>query len=590
MSLQTFYLPFDVPLLPVKMLSAGTLKCMYENGNLRYIYSGEKEVVRMIYSAVRDENWETASYVISDEVIEESEGSFTIKYNSFYQLNQIHYKAAFTIEGKDNTLSFSMKGEALNSFQANRVGICVLHPIEECAGKKVLIKQKAVNRELADSSSVWLEEAGLREAESSYTGTFPVLVSPHQPFKQVQQMQWLFEDGVEATLIFEGDIFETEDQRNWTDASYKTYSRPLELPSPIWVSEGETMEQKITLKVTGDKEISELSVPQSLSTDEIKVLFPKIGYCRRKSFKPLTETEINLLQKVPFDHYRLELHLDETDWQEELSIALSEAKKLSAKLELVVFFQRIIEKELKELIEKLQNEQQYITSILVLHKKQKVTPHELLKQIYPVLKAALPDVKCGYGTDGHFADLNRNRPQISDYDFVSFSISPQVHAVDTRSLIENLNAQADTIKTALTFTGNKAIHISPVTLKNRTSSDSAKDIDPRQHTWLTAHWTLQTIKNLSGAGNITFFETTGPKGIIKKNEALSAETEQLAEALLTPVYKVLAAIKAFQPEWIIKESGNNKSTNTFLLENKTGERLLFITEDQEVVKAGMHIS
>jgi hypothetical protein len=231
------------------------------------------------------------------------------------------------------------------------------------------------------------------------------------------------------------------------------------------------MEQRITLKVTGDREISKPFVPQSASTDEIKVPFPKIGYCRRKNLKHLTETEINLLQKVPFDHYRLELHLDETDWQEELSIAFSEAKKLSAKLELVVFFQGIIEDELKELIEKLQNEQQSLTSILMLQGKHSVTPPELLKQVFPVLKAALPGVKMGYGTNRHFADLNRNRPQISDYDFVSFSISPQVHAVDTRSLIENLNAQADTIKTAQTFTGDKAIHVSPVTLKNRSNSD-----------------------------------------------------------------------------------------------------------------------
>ncbi|HLL45012.1 MAG TPA: hypothetical protein VK369_17800, partial [Segetibacter sp.] len=235
MSLQRFHLPFDVPLLPVKMLSAGSLKCIYENGNLRYVYLGDREVVRMIYSAVRDENWETVSYVISDEVIEAGEGSFTIKYNSFYQLNQIRYKAAFEIIGKDNTISFSMKGEALDCFQTNRIGICVHHPVPECAGKKVLIKQKAVNAEVARSSLVRSEEAELGEVESSYAGTFPILVSPHQPFKKVQQMQWLIEDGVDAQLTFEGDVFETEDQRNWTDASYKTYSRPLELPFPVWV-------------------------------------------------------------------------------------------------------------------------------------------------------------------------------------------------------------------------------------------------------------------------------------------------------------------------------------------------------------------
>ncbi len=30
----------------------------------------------------------------------------------------------------------------------------------------------------------------------------------------------------------EGDTYEMEDQRNWTDASYKTYVRPLAYPGP----------------------------------------------------------------------------------------------------------------------------------------------------------------------------------------------------------------------------------------------------------------------------------------------------------------------------------------------------------------------
>ena len=34
----------------------------------------------------------------------------------------------------------------------------------------------------------------------------------------------------------EGDSWETEDHRNWTDASFKTYSRPLALPYPYKVA------------------------------------------------------------------------------------------------------------------------------------------------------------------------------------------------------------------------------------------------------------------------------------------------------------------------------------------------------------------
>ena len=38
--------------------------------------------------------------------------------------------------------------------------------------------------------------------------------------------------GVRAECRMEGDTFEMEDQRNWSDASYKTYVRPLALPWP----------------------------------------------------------------------------------------------------------------------------------------------------------------------------------------------------------------------------------------------------------------------------------------------------------------------------------------------------------------------
>jgi hypothetical protein len=71
MSVQKIELPFDVDLVPVRELRAGNLTCLYEAGNLRYIRWGEEEVVRMLYTAVRDENWATATVEINDENIEE---------------------------------------------------------------------------------------------------------------------------------------------------------------------------------------------------------------------------------------------------------------------------------------------------------------------------------------------------------------------------------------------------------------------------------------------------------------------------------------------------------------------------------------
>ena len=57
--------------------------------------------------------------------------------------------------------------------------------------------------------------------------------------------------GVRVACRMEGDAFEMEDQRNWMDASYKTYVRPLALPWPYTIAKGEKLAQRVSLSVTG---------------------------------------------------------------------------------------------------------------------------------------------------------------------------------------------------------------------------------------------------------------------------------------------------------------------------------------------------
>ena len=46
-----------------------------------------------------------------------------------------------------------------------------------------------------------------------------------------------------STCRMEGDAFEMEDQRNWIDASYKTYVRPLALPWPYTIATGRAVQR-----------------------------------------------------------------------------------------------------------------------------------------------------------------------------------------------------------------------------------------------------------------------------------------------------------------------------------------------------------
>ena len=73
---------------------------------------------------------------------------------------------------------------------------------------------------------------------------FPADISPHQPAFDIAGLSWSH-DGLDIDVRFAGDVFEMEDQRNWTDASYKTYSRPLALPFPYALAAGERVVQSI---------------------------------------------------------------------------------------------------------------------------------------------------------------------------------------------------------------------------------------------------------------------------------------------------------------------------------------------------------
>ena len=525
------------------LLKTKNLTCQYQNGNLRYVKNGDVEIVRMVYSAVRDGLWLTAKMSVFDEKIEQKDNCFEIKYRAQYRLNDIDYQAFIRILGQeDDTISFHFEGEAQSDFLRNRIGLCVHHPIRECAGKPVFIE----NTEGCVSQSA-----------------FPKHISPHQPFLNIQKIRWHTEGGIEATLIFEGDIFETEDQRNWTDGSFKTYSTPLSIPFPVAVKKGDKVGQSVVLKVKN----AALKTPAKIQNleSEIKLPFPKIGFAR--SDAPLTKTEIALLKQVPFDHYRVECFF-EKNWKKTLRTAFKEAKTLETNIELVVLLNDNFEQywlDLKGVLEKTN----VVKSILWVGEKGQVPPQSAcpvgrysLNIFIPKVKNAFQDIKIGVGTDAFFAELNRNRPTDTRLDFIAFSLNPQVHLTDNEALIENLAVQKHTIDTAHSFF-KKGVHVTPVTLKWRYHPNAADSVDARQHTPFIADWTALSLKYLAAAASLTFYETKGEKGL------LNPEGD-------SPVFDFFKKVKAFQPIFIIQNEVEDPLKNDCLiLENGVGEQLIF---------------
>jgi len=208
--------------------------------------------------------------------------------------------------------------------------------------------------------------------------------------------------------------------------------------------------------------------------------------------------------------------LSDVNWQQTLAAAIEESKSIKAPLEIALYLNKKNKNGLYEFIEMVQ-ENANIKHIIVLQEDAPFILNELLKSTYQQLTAALPNIPIGAGSDHFFTELNRSDLDRSIADFVSYPINPQVHAFDDTTMVENCEAPAYAVQTAL-HKFNKPVYVSPVTLKMRYSAaDNVTPLsDERQSTPFCAVWTVGSLKYLieAGAASITYFETTGKRGLM----------------------------------------------------------------------------
>jgi len=521
-----------------QILHSGQLSILYEYGNLRYISVGNREIVRMIYSAVRAKDWLTISPIISEEEFECNPDSFKIKFNAHYLSGDINFLAHFSITGNsDNTVIFSFEGVALSDFEKNRIGFCLLHPIEGNKGEKCRIIHS--NGEYEDLS-------------------FPLFISPHQPFHDIKSMRWE-RAGLISTIDFFGDVFETEDQRNWTDASYKTYCTPLNLPFPVKVHSGERISQKVVLKVMIDEQPeSDNSQQISISLNKKKIFsIPLIGIGQSTRSQLLTAGETETIKRLKFDHYRLDLYLFNDDWMRKCDITFGEAILLEYNLELAIFFDDDYNNQISKFLQWLTTKKIEPFVILLYHKNGISVTRICLNEIVPLFRRVFPHVMIGLGTNANFAQLNRNRPQPDSGDNICYSIHPQEHASDNSTLIENLHSQKDTVESAVEFANNRKIWISPVNIQRRFNANKTNyeqrnatekfpsQADSRMMSLFGACWTVGSLKYLfeGGIKGVTLFESVGERGIFQGDfNSRWPDDFRSFKGMIFPVYFVLKYI------------------------------------------------
>jgi D-apionolactonase len=526
------------------VLRAGPLVMEWQDGGLRYIRLGEQEIVRRVYAAVRDANWGTVPDEIANVELTRGERDFRLTFEVHCRQNEIDFSWRGTIVGETpGRIEFVMDGVAHSMFRRNRIGFCILHPME-LAGTEVEVTH-------AD---------GTRRHSA-----FPRFIAPQNPFQDIVGLQHAAGSGADVRIALEGDIFETEDQRNWSDASYKTFCTPLSRPFPVEVKSGARVWQRVVIAVVPQAAspaphpaagVTQRHVTLEVGKHPVHPL-PKIGFALGEA-PSLTDREVARLRQLKPAHLHCAVRLPGCD-ESALQRGIELARQLSAPLDVALHLGDA-EGELERFLERLQQSGTHVARWTLLPLGGWWTTRAVVERHARRLRAGDPDVPLGGGTPASFCELNRNRPPIDVLDFVTWSLQPQEHAFDNRSLTETLAAQGAIVASARQFCDLPLV-VGPITLKKRVNPVATGDwppdpaagqlplqVDPRQATLFGAGWTLGSIKYLAESGVMaaTYYELLGWKGLMEREAGapLTAQFPSVPGGVF-PLYHVLADVAEY---------------------------------------------
>ena len=439
---------------PSRMLRAGPLSVELEAGNLRYIRFTGIEVLRGIAFLVRDANWGTLSAAISDLKIEESQDAFSVVYRGRCDDGSICLVYDATIRGgADGSLSFAASMLCESDVRTNRTGFVVLHPLAGVAGKPARVVHTDGRETLQ---------------------RFPELISPGQPMFDIFSLSHAIAPGVWATCTMRGDAFEMEDQRNWSDASYKTYIRPLGKPWPYTLASGSGHEQLVHLTVSGAAPgvtTSDSSAVEVVIGGETGARLPAIGLGVSAEEAGHALQAGDLLRKLGprLLVCQIDARAAPDTWALDAFRDLAAMTGAPVTLEIIIPGTSDPASELTPVAAAVQRARiapdavsVFPASDLMSHQpgfEDKTVPSAA--EICAAARAAFPGVRLGGGMAAYFTELNRKRPPVTLLDFVVHTGCPIVHAADDRSVMETLEALPAIIASTLAITNGRPRRVGP---------------------------------------------------------------------------------------------------------------------------------
>jgi hypothetical protein len=584
------------PIAEMRTLRAGPVTMLLDGVDLRYLRIGGTELVRRVYVAVRDVDWDTVPGHVSNLEVEQGEASFRVEFDSRHARGEIDFSWHGAITGAESgRVEIVLDGRAADGFPYNRIGICVHHPWRET--KAARFRARTPDREL---EGAFPDEIG---PQALVDGTY------HALFPAYDRLEVELAAGGRLLFEFEGDLWETEDHRNWTDANFKTYSTPIGLGRPAPLAAGQVLRQRLL--------ITPLDVPAAAETQGPIRLFigeptgtrvPAVGLGQDRDHHRPDARERELLGRLSPAHLRVEVRLDDENWSEALAAAQETAAAIGARLEVSLHLLEEHAAELPAVAAALAGGPSVARVLVINADSRTATPAEttrpgLMEVVRGALREALPDTAFVGGTEIYFTEINRTRPELATWDGICYSITPQIHAFTDVDVVENLDAQAETVRSARAIAGDEAVVVSPITMRRRVNFHAAGDpapdvpgqlpdsVDVRQSSLLGAAWTAGSLKYMAeaGASSVTYYESTGWRGVLERtagSERPEAFRSAAGEAF--PAYHPLADASEWDGAAVLAcESSDVLAAVGFAVRSEDGGTRLLVANlaprEQEVV-------
>jgi len=444
------------------------------------------QIIDLLYTAIRPWDWSTLDPDEHSEVVEVSGENCLITISDVFA-GSMQGKTVLTLQ-PNGKFSIDYQLSGLGKFEIQRWGVCFCLHTGDWMGSTVTTGP--------DSYKLLNEISPQRIIDGVTQGLFPAS----------NDMHFVARDKKSLKVVSTGKVLEAEDQRNWTDNTYKIYSGSLAEPRPFVLEKGMIWQQSVEFEVTP---------PVVAKPDGAKIIakeiaaLPRIGV--QFNSEPLLPSDD--LEKALFildiDHIRVN---EESLTAQKIATVSKSGLTLEAAL--------LSSKEGAELSREVEHLSARVPagSRLLIHRqgRQIVQESDLPKN--ETLNSYIP------GSDAYLVDLHRQKFEFGGA--VSYSMVPTVHSTDPETIFKTLYTQKESIEFAKKFVAPQ-VSVSPITFSTRGNPETghfrenrinfAQPAMAEQIKELSAAaWTLGSVFALASAGAYsgTWHELFGEFGVI----------------------------------------------------------------------------